>query len=86
VFFDEKRRTFVVCGRQGRAHAFTAEGRHVTSFVLPAGGAEFRVRTNRWRPIRPEEFAPFRAALTPAPDGEGTGEAAGATPTAGPLA
>ena len=33
-FFDEKAGTAVVCGPQGRAHAFSPNGRHVTSFSL----------------------------------------------------
>lgn len=50
VFFDEKPDTLVVCGAQGRAHVFSRAGRHVTSFSLPPGGAEFRVSTRRWTP------------------------------------
>jgi hypothetical protein len=63
VFYDEKRRTFVVCGKQGRAHAFTKAGRHVTSFVLPPGGAEFRVRTHRWRKAHADEFSELKETL-----------------------
>jgi hypothetical protein len=63
LFFDEKRQTWIACGRQGRAHAFNAEGRHVTSFVLPAGGAEFRIRTGRWRALQADEVERFRAAI-----------------------
>jgi hypothetical protein len=62
LFYDEKRETYVVRGPQHRAHAFTADGRHVTSFVLSPGGAEFRVRTGRWRPAEEAEVAAFHAA------------------------
>jgi hypothetical protein len=79
VFFDEKRQTLVVCGRQGRAHAFTRRGRHVTSFVLPPGGADFRVRTARWRKARTEEFTELKAALS-RHTGEATEESSGARP------
>lgn len=47
-FRDEKESTLVVCGPQGRAHVFNDGGRHVTSFVLQPGGADFRLRTGRW--------------------------------------
>jgi hypothetical protein len=63
VFFDERKGTFVVCGKQNRAHAFSLEGKHVTSFVLQSGGADFRVRTQRWRPLDADELARFRASL-----------------------
>jgi hypothetical protein len=48
-FFDEKAGTAVVCGPQGRAHAFSGTGRHVTSFILRPESVDFRVRTRRWR-------------------------------------
>jgi len=48
IYLDEKTRNFIVCGSHGRAHAFSEFGRHVTSFVLKADAADFRVRTHRW--------------------------------------
>lgn len=63
LFFDPKKQTIVACGKQGRSHVFNPEGRHVTSFFLPPGGAAFRVRTERWRPLTPEEIASFRARI-----------------------
>lgn len=63
LFRDEKRNTWVACGKQGRAHVFTFDGRHVTSFTLKSGGAEFRVRTGRWAPLDEDEAARFRTAL-----------------------
>jgi hypothetical protein len=63
LYRDEKHGTWVACGRQGRAHVFSAEGRHVTSFVLPPDGAAFRVRTGRWRGLTPEEAEALRTAL-----------------------
>jgi hypothetical protein len=67
LFYDEKKDTWIACGKQGRAHVFSAEGRHVTSFVLPPGGAEFRLRTHRWRALQKEETARFRALLAAPP-------------------
>ncbi len=69
LFYDEKHETWVVCGKQGRVHAFSDEGRHVTSFVIQPGGAGFRVRTNRWRPMNAEEIAAFRESLGKATGG-----------------
>lgn len=63
LFYDLKRNTFVACGRQGRAHVFNAAGKHVTSFVLPPGGADFRLRTERWRKLDPAELAGFRELM-----------------------
>ncbi|MCX7818910.1 MAG: hypothetical protein N2652_06875 [Kiritimatiellae bacterium] len=60
---DERAGTVVVCGPQGRAHVFADDGRHVTSFVLPPGGEDFRVRTARWSPLPEEDIARLRAAI-----------------------
>jgi hypothetical protein len=70
LFYDEKRGTWIACGRQGRTHAFSESGKHVTSFVLPAGGADFRVRTQRWRALRKEEIAEFHALIAQAAAGQ----------------
>lgn len=68
VFHDEKTGTLIVCGEQGRAHVFNPDGRHVTSFVLKPGGADFRVRTRRWRSATAEEAAELtRRASSRAP-------------------
>jgi len=56
VFFDEKERTLMVCGRHHRAHAFNSTGRHVTSFTLSPSSVAFRLRTRRWRPATAGEF------------------------------
>jgi len=76
LFYDEKRATWIACGRQGRAHAFNAAGKHVTSFVLPAGGADFRLRTQRWRALQKEEIARFRALIGQAAGGKSLAEKA----------
>jgi hypothetical protein len=65
LFYDEKRRTWIVCGPHGRTHVFNDGGRHVTSFTLAPDGAEFRVRTSRWRPLLHDEAARFLASLRP---------------------
>ncbi|MCS6770498.1 MAG: hypothetical protein NZ740_00550 [Kiritimatiellae bacterium] len=60
IFYDLKAQTFVVAGPKGRTHAFTDEGRHVTSFFMRPGAAEFRVRTGRWRAAEPAEVQALR--------------------------
>jgi len=64
LYFDEKRHTWIACGKHGRTHVFNEEGRHVTSFLLAPGGAEFRVRTRRWRAMQEEEVRRFKAVLS----------------------
>lgn len=63
LFYDEKAGTTVVCGAQGRAHAFNPDGRHVTSFVLNPGAVAFRLRTRRWRAVTPDEAGRFRERI-----------------------
>lgn len=63
LFVDERARTVMVCGARHRTHAFSLEGRHVTSFVLPPAGLEQRVRSRRWRPATADEQSAFRATI-----------------------
>lgn len=60
LFVDEKRATWVVAGSSGRTHIFNEDGRHITSFFLAPGALEFRLRTNRWRSMTPDEATRFR--------------------------
>ena len=68
-FSDEKTGNIVICGPQSRAHVFNTSGRHVTSFALPPGGAEFRVRTHRWKPTPASGVAQFKKLLEREADG-----------------
>lgn len=54
-YFDEKTGAMIVCGDQGRAHVFSLEGKHVTSFILRPAAVEFRLRSRRWRKTEPRE-------------------------------
>lgn len=63
VYADEKTGTLVVCGAQNRAHVFSPEGRHVTSFVLGPGAIDFRLRTRRWRRATPEEARDLKGRM-----------------------
>jgi hypothetical protein len=67
LFFDEKRQTIIACGRQNRAHVFNEAGRHVTSFILPSDGADFRMRTGRWRRLDADEQVRFRQCISNLP-------------------
>jgi hypothetical protein len=62
-FFDEKAGTAVVCGPQGRAHAFSGNGRHVTSFILRPESVYFRARTGRWRLMAQSESEDFKKRI-----------------------
>lgn len=62
-FHDEKAGTAVVCGPQGRAHAFSPNGRHVTSFSLRPESVDFRLRTHRWRPMTAAEIEDVRRKI-----------------------
>jgi hypothetical protein len=77
VFHDERTDAMVICGPQGRAHVFSAEGRHVTSFTLAPGAADFRLRTQRWRPATPDEAAQLRERIRGQNEGVGCQGAGG---------
>jgi hypothetical protein len=60
---DETRGTMIVLGPRGRAHAFTPEGRHVTSLILDREALSRRVARKRWRPATRAEIEALRTAL-----------------------
>jgi len=60
---DETRGTMIVLGPRGRAHAFTPEGRHVTSLILDREALSRRLARRRWRPATPAEIQALRTAL-----------------------
>lgn len=60
---DETRGTLIVLGPRGRAHAFTPEGRHVTSLILDREALSRRIARRRWRPATPAEIQTLRGAL-----------------------
>ena len=69
LFSDERTGGIVVCGPQGRAHVFNAEGRHITSFSLKPDSVEYRLRTERWKRLSPENVAAFKARIIPLAEG-----------------
>ena len=60
---DETRGTLIVLGPRGRAHAFTPEGRHVTSLILDREALSRRLARKRWRPATRAEIEALRGAL-----------------------
>ena len=60
---DEIRGTMIVLGPRGRAHAFTPEGRHVTSLILDREALSRRLARRRWRPATRAEIDALRGAL-----------------------
>jgi hypothetical protein len=64
TFLDTHADTGVVIGPRNRAHAFTREGRHVTSLILEPGEIERKTGKGRWRPCMPEEADGFRRSLS----------------------
>ena len=69
-FYDEKHQTWVVCGRQNRAHVFNGEGRHVTTFKIKDDSIAFRLRTRRWRQATGEERSALKSALNESANNE----------------
>lgn len=63
VYTDRLKHSVIVAGRSGRIHAFSAEGRHITSLVL--AGDEFERRCARGRYVRYVEgdVDAFRASV-----------------------
>lgn len=62
-FADERGGTMVICGPHGRAHVYSPDGRHVTSFTLPPGGMEQRVKSQRWAPAEASAISNLREAV-----------------------
>ncbi len=60
---DPDRKTIVVLGRKGRAHVFSADGRHVTSLQLGPSEADRKIARGRWRPLDEPAARSFRAAV-----------------------
>ncbi|MFN7973650.1 MAG: hypothetical protein U0166_15095 [Acidobacteriota bacterium] len=86
---DEGRGTLIVLGPRGRAHAFTREGRHVTSLHVDGEALERRLARRRWRPAATDEIRAMRASLameaargTGAPALQTADEGRGAAPRA----
>ena len=63
VLWDSERSTIVVLGPKGRAHVFSAEGKHVTSMLLRPGEVDRKAGRSRWRPLARERIELFRSRL-----------------------
>lgn len=60
LLFDERRQTWVVIGRRGRAHLFADKGRHVTSIRLDTGEVDRKKGSGRWRSVDHAALTQFR--------------------------
>ena len=69
LFSDERTGGIVVCGPQGRAHVFNTQGRHITTFTLKPEAVDYRLRTERWKRLSPENVAAFKARILPLAEG-----------------
>ena len=60
LYVDTRRSTYLVHGPQRRAHMFSRQGRHVTSFRLAEGELERKCRRERWRLASSTMYQEFR--------------------------
>ena len=63
ILFDNHHKTYVILGRNQRAHVFSPQGRHVTSLRLQKGEVDRKVQRHRWRSISRQEFDSFGQAI-----------------------
>lgn len=63
ILWDTERSTIVVLGPKGRAHVFSAEGKHVTSMLLRPGEVDRKAGRARWRPLQRDRIETFRSRL-----------------------
>jgi hypothetical protein len=61
LLVDERRQTWVVIGKKGRAHLFATTGKHVTSIRLETGEVERKKGSGRWRSVDQNALHQFRA-------------------------
>jgi hypothetical protein len=66
-FHDTRRNTVVILGSRGRAHVFSAAGKHVTSLRLDPGELHRKTDRQRWTPLDPEAAIELRTRLTAIP-------------------
>lgn len=70
LLFDTRNRTLIVLGARSRAHAFSLEGRLVTSIYYTPAAVRRRRISGLWRPADPDEVAAVRRQLEREGDGE----------------
>jgi len=84
-FRDRFRGSVIVTGKSGRAHAFSDEGRHITTFALMGDELERRLQRNRYQPLGEADRVAFQQrALSEAPPSDnGVSSPDRAAPAAG---
>ena len=60
---DTERKTIVILGRRGRAHVFSVDGRHVTSFRLHTGELELKLERGRWKRLPTAQIDELRRLI-----------------------
>lgn len=62
-YHDTVRQSIVVTGKSGRAHVFNADGRHITSLVIPRDKLERLCARKRYVALAAAELSAFRDAI-----------------------
>jgi len=78
TLFDVRHKTYVILGRNQRAHVFSPQGRHVTSLRLQKGEIERKLQRHRWRAVSRQEHEKFIQVLDPKRGGRGGSKTNGA--------
>jgi len=77
-FRDTVKHSLIVLGKGGRMHAFSQEGKHITSMIIKGDELERRRRRRRFLPLDPEAVEEFRslaiATMPEQKDNQATGE------------
>jgi hypothetical protein len=63
VYTDRFKQSVIVLGRSGRAHAFSRDGRHITSLMLAGDELERRVSRGRYVQYGAADVETFRASV-----------------------
>ena len=86
MFRDTVKQSVIILGKGGRMHAFSDDGRHITSMILKGDEFERRRRRRRYLPLETEACDRFRSLAMAAlamQHGTETATAANTAPTSG---
>ena len=63
IMHDVYKNSIIVLGKAGRLHAFSLDGRHITSLFIKGDELERRCKRKRYTPMIDKEVAQFRASV-----------------------
>jgi hypothetical protein len=63
LYLDRFKQSLIVVGRAGRIHAFSREGKHITSLMLPGDEFDRRLARGRYVPHSEADIEAFRASV-----------------------